>query len=53
MPAAAAAYKRYLDKFDQQETEVERLQARIKELGQTMKQRQKEFYDYAADLTVD
>jgi hypothetical protein len=53
MPTTAAAYKRYLDKFDAQETEVERLQARIKQLGQTMKQRQKEFLDYVADLSVD
>src|SRR5207302_1981689 len=30
MPRTAAAYKRYLDKFDRQETEIERLQADVK-----------------------
>ena len=32
MPPTAAAYKRYLDKFDKQETEIESLQAKVKEL---------------------
>jgi septal ring factor EnvC (AmiA/AmiB activator) len=53
MPPTAAAYKRYLDKFDVQENEVERLQARIKQLNEAVKQRQKEFSDYVADLTVE
>ena len=32
MPPTAAAYKRYLDKFDKQETEIEKLQDSIKKL---------------------
>ena len=32
MPPTAAAYKRYLEKFDEQETEIEKLQAKIKKL---------------------
>src|SRR5207248_1680626 len=32
VPPAAEAYKRYLKKFDQQETDIEKLQAQIKEL---------------------
>ena len=30
MPPTSAAYKRYLEKFDKQETEIEKLQADIK-----------------------
>ena len=32
MPTTAAAYKRYLEKFDQQETQIEQYQATIKSL---------------------
>jgi chromosome segregation ATPase len=32
MPSTAKAYKRYLDKFDQQETDIERLQSDLKKL---------------------
>ena len=32
MPATAAAYKRYLKKFDEQETQIEDYQAKIKKL---------------------
>jgi len=34
MPPTAAAYKRYLEKFDQQETEIEKLQAKRESLQQ-------------------
>jgi hypothetical protein len=34
MPPNAAAYKRYLQKFDDQETQIERLQADVKRLQQ-------------------
>src|SRR5262249_31624104 len=32
MPPTAAAYKRYLEKFDQQETQIEKYQADVKKL---------------------
>jgi hypothetical protein len=53
MPQTAAAYKRYLEKFDKQETEIENLQTRIKELRETEKQRQEACEEYLAALTVE
>jgi DNA repair ATPase RecN len=53
LPQSSAAYKRYLDKFDAQEPEVEKLQAHIKELGRTYQQRRKDFDEYVADLNVE
>lgn len=53
MPATAAAYKRYLEKFDQQETQIEKYQAEIKKLqGQEHEQR-KGFEAFLAGLTVE
>ena len=46
MPPTAAAYKRYLDKFDAQETRIEKYQADIKKLQDTGHQQQKEFEDF-------
>jgi septal ring factor EnvC (AmiA/AmiB activator) len=53
LPQSSAAYKRYLDKFDAQEPEVEKLQAHIKELSGEVKRGQKAFTDYLADLNVE
>jgi hypothetical protein len=53
LPQTSAAYKRYLDKFDAQEPEVEKLQAHIKELSGEIKVRQKELADFLADLNVE
>jgi hypothetical protein len=44
MPASAAAYKRYLAKFDKQETEIEKLQADVREL-QDVEARQRQEYE--------
>jgi hypothetical protein len=46
MPPTAAAYKRYLDKFDAQETQIEKFQADIKKLQDVEHQQQKEFEDF-------
>jgi hypothetical protein len=43
MPPEAAAYKRYLKKFDDQETEIERLQKLIKELQDFVHAQRKEY----------
>jgi hypothetical protein len=53
MPPTAAAYKRYLDKFDQQETQIERYQADIKKLQDTEHQQQKEFEDFLAAFSAE
>jgi hypothetical protein len=53
MPPTAAAYKRYLEKFDQQETQIERLQEDVKKLQGTQHQQQKALDDYLANLTAE
>jgi hypothetical protein len=53
LPPTSAAYKRYLEKFDTQETEIEKLQAQIKQLQETEKQQKKEYEDFLAGLSVE
>jgi hypothetical protein len=53
MPATAAAYKRYLQKFDEQETQIEKYQADIKKLQGTEFQQKKEFDDFLANFNAD
>jgi septal ring factor EnvC (AmiA/AmiB activator) len=52
MPSTAAAYKRYLEKFDKQETEIEKLQEQQKKLqAEELKQRQ-ELEKYLTNIDV-
>jgi hypothetical protein len=53
MPATAAAYKRYLEKFDTQETQIEAFQKEIKRLQDIEHSQKKEFEDYLANLNVE
>jgi hypothetical protein len=53
MPSTAAAYKRYLDKFDQQETQIEALQADIKKLQGTEHNQRKEYEAFLNSLDVE
>ena len=53
MPPTAAAYKRYLDKFDTQETQIEKYQADIKKMQETEHQQQKEFEDFLANFSAE
>jgi hypothetical protein len=53
MPPTAAAYKRYLEKFDQQETQIEKYQADVKKFQATEHQQQKEFEDYLANFSAE
>src|SRR6266481_877662 len=53
MPQTAAAYKRYLDKFDKQETEIENYQAGIKKLQETEHQQRKEYESYLGGLDIE
>ena len=53
MPPTAAAYKRYLDKFDQQETQIEKYQADIKKLQDVEHKQQKEFEDFLANFSAE
>jgi hypothetical protein len=53
MPPTAAAYKRYLQKFDDQETQIEKYQADIKRLQDEEHAQRKEFESYLANLNVE
>jgi hypothetical protein len=53
MPSTAAAYKRYLEKFDVQETQIETFQKEIKRLQGVEHSQKKEFDDFLANLNVE
>jgi hypothetical protein len=53
LPPTAAAYKRYLEKFDQQETEIEKLQTQLKALRQTEDKERKEYDAFLLALNVE
>jgi hypothetical protein len=53
LPPTAPAYKRYLEKFDAQETEVERLQARLQKLRDAEKQERQEYETFLANAKAE
>jgi hypothetical protein len=53
LPASSAAYKRYLQKFDEQESAIEKLQEQIRQFQISVMQRQKEYEEYLAGLNVE
>jgi hypothetical protein len=53
MPATAAAYKRYLQKFDEQETQIEKYQADIKKLQTQEFEQKKALEAFLAKLNVE
>jgi hypothetical protein len=53
MPPTAEAYKRYLKKFDVQETQIEDFQKKIKQLQDTEFAQRKALDDYLAALDVE
>jgi len=53
IPANSALQKRYLEKLDKQETQIEKLQAQIEEKQEAAKKQQKELEQYLAELTVE
>ena len=53
MPPTAAAYKRYLDKFDAQETQIEKLQEDVKKMQGTESQQRKAFEDFLNNFSAE
>ena len=53
MPQTAVAYKRYLEKFDQQETQIEKYQAEIKKLQGQEYEHRKGLEAFLAGLSVE
>jgi hypothetical protein len=52
MPTTAAAYKRYIDKFDKQETEIEGLRDQQKKLQNSVLKQRQEVDQFLANLNV-
>jgi chromosome segregation ATPase len=52
-PATAEAYKKYLEKLNAQEGEIDTLTARIKELQEAENQQRKDYEIYLANLSVE
>src|SRR5262249_16627363 len=53
MPQTAAAYKRYLEKFDAQEVDIEKFQKEIERLRGVQFNQQKELENFLAGLNAD
>jgi hypothetical protein len=53
VPPTSAAYKRYLEKFDTQETEIEKLQKGIADKQEAERTQQGEYDSYLAGLSVE
>src|SRR5262249_58738145 len=53
MPHTAAAYKRYLEKCDAQEVDIEKLQKEVERLRGVQVKQQKELEDFLASLNVE
>jgi hypothetical protein len=53
VPPDSEAHKRYVKKFDQQETEIEQLQETIKKLQDREQQQQKEYEAFLVNLNVE
>jgi restriction endonuclease S subunit len=52
MPQTAAAYKRYLEKFDSQETTIEKLQSQIQTSREQVQKYQKDVQTYLNGLDL-
>jgi hypothetical protein len=53
VPANSAVHKRYLDKFDKQETQIEKLQEDVKKQLEHQQKQRKEYEDFLAGLNVE
>jgi hypothetical protein len=52
-PEGAAAYKKYLAKLDAQESDIDKLNAKIKELRDAESTQKKDYDNYLANLTIE
>ncbi len=53
VPANSAVHKRYLEKFDKQETQIEKLQEEVKKHQELQRKQRKEYEDFLAGLNVE
>jgi hypothetical protein len=53
VPQTSEAYKRYLKKFDEQETDIEKRREKITKLQETSEQQRKGYESFLAGLTIE
>jgi septal ring factor EnvC (AmiA/AmiB activator) len=53
LPSTSPVYKKYLDKFEKQEGEIEELQASIKKLQETELKQRQDYESYLSALDVE
>jgi hypothetical protein len=53
LPSTSPVYKKYLDKFEKQEGEIEEMQASVKKLQETEHTQRQEYENYLAGLDVE
>jgi len=53
LPQSSAIYKKYLDKFERQEGQIEEMQATVKKLQDTEHQQRQDFESYLVGLDVE
>ncbi len=53
LPQTSDAYKRFVNDFDTQETEIKKLQGQIKKLDETVQQQENEYRSYLSNLSVE
>jgi len=53
VPQTSEAYKRYLKKFDEQETEIEKRRAEIAKLLESVEKERKEYENFLLNLNVE
>ena len=53
VPSTSPVYKKYLDKFEKQEGEIEEMQASVKKLQETELKQRQEYETYLGALDVE
>ena len=53
VPVNSPLQKRYQDKLDSQETDIEKLQGQLKKLAETEQRQENEYRSYLSSLTVE
>jgi hypothetical protein len=53
VPANSAVHRRYLEKFDKQETQIEKLQEEVKKYQELQRKQRKEYEDFLTGLNVE
>jgi hypothetical protein len=53
VPANSPIHRRYLEKFDKQESQIEKLQEEVKKQSELQRKQKKEYEDFLTGLNVE